>query len=193
MIFASIRHNLANLLRFSGRDSRASFWPYAITIFLLSMVVDLLLFVPIVSDMMTRTMAYAQAHPEGFPKAAAGQPQVLPPELMPDIGRMVGPMTAVSIATILLLAAAIVRRLHDRDKIGWWGALPLPFDAVAYFMGFAAARTMTVWPPKPSPLTAISSVNSLCWWVAIIVLIVMLVGEGTRGPNRFGEEPRGTA
>jgi uncharacterized membrane protein YhaH (DUF805 family) len=187
MLFASIRHNLANLFRFSGRDSRALFWPYAITVFLSSIVANILLFAPIMSDIMTRTMAYARAHPEGFPKAAPGQPPVLPPELIPDMRWMIGPATAVSIATILLLAAAVVRRLHDRDKSGWWGAMPLPFKAFAVVIGLAAARTMTGWPPRPSPLTAISSLNSLCWWAAMIVLIVMLVGEGANGLNRFGE------
>ena len=190
MILASLRHNLANLFRFSGRESRALFWPYAIAIFLLSVAAYIMLFVPIVMDMMTRTMAYAQAHPEGFPKTAPGQPPVLPPELLPDFSRMAIPSALVGIAAILLLAAAVVRRLHDRDKTGWWGALPLPFKAIALLIAPAAAKTMTTYPPTSSPLATLSSLNGLCSLVASIVLIVLLVGEPSRGPNRFGDGTR---
>ena len=187
MILTSIRHNLANLFRFSGRESRALFWPYAIAIFLLSVAAYIALFVPIVMDMMTRTMAYAQAHPEGLPKAAPGQPPVLPPELMPDFGRMAIPSMLVSLAAILLLAAAVVRRLHDRDKTGWWGALPLPFKAIGVALAPMVTKAMTTYPPTPSPLATLSSLNGLCSLVASIVVIVLLVGEPSRGPNRFGD------
>jgi len=188
MIFASIRHNLANLLRFSGRESRALFWPYAIAIFLLSIAAYILMFVPIMTDMMARTVAYAQAHPEGFPKSAPGQPPVLPPELMPDFSRMVIPSAMVGIAAIVLLASAVVRRLHDRDKSGWWGAMPLPFKMIGALMAPAVTKTMTAYPPTPSLLAALSSLNGLCSLVATIVLIVLLVGEPSRGPNRFGDD-----
>jgi uncharacterized membrane protein YhaH (DUF805 family) len=186
MIFTSVRHNLANLFRLSGRDSRALFWPYAIAIFLLTMVADILLFIPVMSDMMTRMMAYAQAHPEGMPKSATGQP-VLPPEMMPDMSRLVVPMTIVSVLYVLLLATAVVRRLHDRDVSGWWAALPLPFKILGLAIGTAAAKAMTTFPPRQSPLALVSSLNGLCALGTIIVLIVLLVGEGTKGPNRFGE------
>src|SRR5947209_12409581 len=143
MIFTSIRHNLANLFRFSGRESRALFWPYAIAVFLAAMAAGILLFIPVMTDMMTRIMDYARAHPEGLPRAAPGQPPVLPPELMPDMSMMAVPMLIVNVAMILLLAAAAVRRLHDRDKTGWWAALPLPFHIVAAVIGPAAAKAMT--------------------------------------------------
>lgn len=190
MILASIRHNLANLLRVSGRDSRALFWPYAIAIFLLSIAAYILLFVPVMMDMMTRIAAYAQAHPEGLPNGASGQPPVLPPELMPDLGRMAIPSAMVGIAAILLLGAAVVRRLHDRGKPGWWGALPLPFRIVGLLIGPAAAKTMTTYPPTPSPLVMLGSLNGLCSLVATIVLIVMLAGETLRGPNAPGDGTR---
>lgn len=32
-IFASLRHNLLGLARFSGRDARQTFWPFAIVVF----------------------------------------------------------------------------------------------------------------------------------------------------------------
>jgi uncharacterized membrane protein YhaH (DUF805 family) len=186
MIFTSIRHNLANLFRLSGRDSRALFWPYAITVFLVAVVADVLLFIPALSDMMTRMIAYAQAHPEGFPKSPTGQP-VLPPEMMPDMSRLAAPMAVVSLLYVLLLVAAVVRRLHDRDKSGWWGALPLPFRLLGFVIGPAAAKAMMSSAPGQSALVLVSSLNGLCALGAFIALVVLLVGEGTQGPNRFGE------
>jgi uncharacterized membrane protein YhaH (DUF805 family) len=190
MIFASIRHNLANLFRLSGRDSRASFWPYAIAVFLLSMAASILLIIPIMTDQMARTMAYVRDHPEGLPQPAPGQPQALPPELIPDMSRMIVPMEAVTIVAILLLAAAVARRLHDRGKSGWWGALPLPFQAIALVLAPKAMKAMTTLGAQASPFTLLSALNSLCTWAAIIFLIVLLAGEGTRGANRFGDAPR---
>jgi uncharacterized membrane protein YhaH (DUF805 family) len=186
MIFASIRYNLANLFRFSGRDGRGTFWPYAIAVFLTSMAVDILLFIPVMTDMMQRMMIYMRDHPEGFPQPAPGQIQALPPGLMPDMSRMFVPTTIVSVVSLLLLAAAVVRRLHDRDRTGWWGALPLPFQAVGLAVAPAMMKAMTAYPSRPLPLTIWTSLNSLCFWCAFIVLIVMLVGESTNGPNRFG-------
>ena len=191
MIFASIRHNLANLFRFSGRDSRALFWPYAITIFLLAILAGILLFIPVMTEMMTRAMDYARTHPGGLPRTAPGQPPVLPPELMPDMSAMIVPGLIVNLVAILLLAAAAVRRLHDCDRTGWWAALPLPFHVVAAVIGPAAAKgmtdAMTTYPPHRSPLMMLSSLNSACSLLALLVLVILLVAEGTKGPNRFGD------
>ena len=191
MILASIRYNLANLFRFSGRESRALFWPYAITVFLLSILAGILLFIPVMMDTMTRAMDYAQTHPGGIPQAAPGQPPVLPPELMPDMSRMIVPMLIVNLVCILLLAAAAVRRLHDTDRTGWWAALPLPFHAVAAAIGPAAAKAMQEammsHTRHSSTLMTLSSLNSALSLLALVALVILLVGEGTKGPNRFGD------
>jgi uncharacterized membrane protein YhaH (DUF805 family) len=186
-MFRSIGYNLARLARFSGRESRSLFWPYAITVFVLGMIVGLLLFVPVMMDMMTRTMAYVQAHPEGLPKPAPGQMQALPPELMPDIRPMILPGLIANAVTLLLYAAAAVRRLHDRDRSGWWAALPLPFQVVGALVAPSAVAAFTHPSGSPSPIAMLSSLNSLAYWAAFIFLIVLLAGEPTPGPNRFGD------
>ena len=186
-MFRSIGYNLARLARFSGRESRGLFWPYAITVFVLGMLASLLLFVPVMMDMMTRIAAYVQTHPEGLPKSAPGQPPVLPPELMPDMGAMLMPLAIVNLLSLLLYAAATVRRLHDRDRSGWWAALPLPFQLVGMLIGPQAMAAMMHPTGSPSPLAMLSSLNSLAYWAAFIFLIVLLAGEPTRGPNRFGD------
>lgn len=191
MIFKAIGENLTGLARPSGRAARGQFWPWAITVFLLAMAADILLFVPVMSDMMNRMFLYLRAHPEGFPQPAPGQPPALPPELMPDMAKMAIPTSVVTLIAILLLASAVVRRLHDRDKPGWWGALPLPFQAAAMAMSPFVLKNITVFPNPHPGLLLLSTLNSLAFWGAFIFLIVLLAGDGTRGPNRFGPDPRG--
>jgi uncharacterized membrane protein YhaH (DUF805 family) len=186
-MFRSIGHNLARLADFSGRESRALFWPYVVTVFFVATLAALLLMVPVMMDMMTRIVAYVQAHPEGLPQPAPGQPPVLPPELMPDMGAILAPMAIVGLASLLLYAAATVRRLHDCDRSGWWAALPLPFQAVAMAVGPQVLAAMMRPGAGSSSLVTLSSLNSLAYWAAFIFLIVILCGEPTRGPNRFGD------
>jgi len=186
-MFRSIGHNLARLAVFSGRESRSLYWPYVIAVFVLGMVAGLVLMVAPVMDMLVRTSEYLQSHPEGLPTPAPGQPGVLPPELMPDFGSMLVPMALVNLVSLLLYAAATVRRLHDREWSGWWAALPLPFQLIGMLVGRQAMAAMLHPDASPSPVVLLSSLNSLAHWAAFIFLVVILAGEPTPGPNRYGD------
>jgi uncharacterized membrane protein YhaH (DUF805 family) len=186
-MLASLRHNLARLFVFSGRETRRLFWPYAITVFVGGMIVNILLVVPVMMAAMRRTFTYLQQHPEGFPKTGPGQQPAFPPELMPDMAPAMGGMAIVGLLVLLLLAAAVVRRLHDRDRTGWWAALPVPFQVAGVFAAPAAYQAMVHPAATPSALLVASQLNTLAYWIAFIALIVMLVGESSRGSNRFGE------
>lgn len=58
--------------------------------------------------------------------------------------------------------AVTVRRLHDRDMSGWW------------YLGF-----IVCW--------FIPLVNFVAW----IAFLVLMLLDGTPGPNRYGEDPKG--
>ncbi|MBC7491651.1 MAG: DUF805 domain-containing protein [Novosphingobium sp.] len=64
-------------------------------------------------------------------------------------------------------AAVSVRRLHDRNLSGWWYAGVLVCNFAPY-------------------VRALSSIGGL-------VFLVIMCLEGTRGPNRFGPDPKGPA
>lgn len=66
-------------------------------------------------------------------------------------------------AVILVPGIAVtVRRLHDRDMSGWW------------YLGFVISWFI--------PLVGLFA------WIAFLVLMLL---DGTPGPNRYGEDPKG--
>jgi uncharacterized membrane protein YhaH (DUF805 family) len=70
--------------------------------------------------------------------------------------------------------AVTVRRLHDRDRSGWWAVL---FAPILYF-GF--------FPPQHGdPLAALLYPGL----IAMLAGLIMLVSAGTEGANRFGPDP----
>ena len=157
------------------------------------MVVHILLMVPVMVDMFVRIQEFALNNPDRLPQAAPGDVLAFPPGLMPDFGAVATPMAIVTLVMIALLFSAVVRRLHDRDRSGWWGALPLPFQMAGLAMAPAMFAQMTNMPQLDGRLFMASSLNSAFYWIAVIFLLVLLVGEGTRGPNRFGPDSRNQA
>ncbi|MFM5924818.1 MAG: DUF805 domain-containing protein [Novosphingobium sp.] len=65
------------------------------------------------------------------------------------------------LATFIPNIAVTIRRLHDRDMSGWW------------YLGFFVANFI--------PLVNI---------VAGLAFLVLMFLEGTKGPNRFGPDPK---
>lgn len=104
---------------------------------------------------------------------------------------MMVPSTIANIVFVLLLAAAVVRRLHDRDRTGLWGLLPLPFMIVGMANQDAAVAIATARRAL-SRIEMLMFMTTPLFWLSVIALIVILAGEGTKGPNRFGSEPSGS-
>jgi len=84
---------------------------------------------------------------------------------------------------ILLYAAAVVRRLHDRGKSGLWGLIPLPFTIYSSaqmprMFAFVGAGT------QPD-MTLFFSIflSNLFYIIALIWLIVLLAGQSESEPN----------
>ncbi|HEX5184179.1 MAG TPA: DUF805 domain-containing protein [Allosphingosinicella sp.] len=190
MIVASIRHNLANLLRFSGRESRALFWPYALVIVLLDFIAMWAAMIPQLADSVARSQRFVVEHPELVVRTGPGSVQFKGPhpELMPDLAFVGHVAAAIALIGLLLLAAAVARRLHDRCLHGWWGVLPLPFLGFGLVMMprvFTSIRIAHATPDVRLVMTIF--LNNLLYLAALAILVILLIGEGTRGPNRFGD------
>ena len=114
----SIRRGFASIFRFSGRDTRAEFWPYAIFLYFAATVATWLVMMPemmrMVQTMFQRAAERAAVESEPTPEEIDAMVR----DMMPNFEfLMMGSMVVHTVA-ILLLAAAVVRRLHDRDLPG---------------------------------------------------------------------------
>jgi uncharacterized membrane protein YhaH (DUF805 family) len=87
---------------------------------------------------------------------------------------------------VVLVAAAVTRRLHDRGMHGYWGLMPLPFMA----FGLAAMpKIFATWPYNPNfTLFILLFLNNLFSFAALILLIVLLAQRSSARANRFGPE-----
>lgn len=194
----SVRHCLGNLTNFSGRDRPRIFWPYMGLVIGLNAIVSILAAVPMALDMFERIRRFAEEHPkdalvESWPGHYEVRIQGFHPELFPDLRLFMLPMAVALLVTVVLAAAAIARRLHDRGRSGWWGLLPLPFTLFGMammpilFEGWLAAAGSNQ-PPNPG-LFLLLMANNLLHLGALAFLVVQLVSSGTPGPNRYGPDP----
>jgi uncharacterized membrane protein YhaH (DUF805 family) len=95
-----------------------------------------------------------------------------------------GGLTLITVLTGIVWLGLIIptlavgaRRLHDIDRSGWWlliGYGPWLLGIVLSFTGSGL-------------LTGLLSFLSL---IGFVVLLVFSVLDGTRGPNRFGPDPK---
>ncbi len=190
----SFRYNLTRLATFSGRESRGQFWPYAIALFLGAMALSYLAFIPAMVDMLTRLGRFVEENPgRSLIEPQQGKPPgTLPQELMPDMTSYLQISILINALFVLLIAAAAVRRLHDRDRSGLWALLPLPFWMAAWAMSLSMDPGAMFSPtPEDARLYQLSMLNSLPVWGMLIWLIVLLAGEGTKGENRYGPDSAG--
>jgi len=82
------------------------------------------------------------------------------------------------IALILIpMPALIVRRFHDQGRSGWWAILAMLGWAGVAAMSHIFPSGLAVW-------------LTLVILAAILILLVLMLGPGTAGANRFGPDPR---
>lgn len=178
------------LFEFSGREDRSSFWPYAAAVFGISTVLSMLAVMPSMFAVMRSIQDYARSHPENVTVTQGPghySVQVHGGDFQPDLGPMFWMMGLSFLVAVFLYAAAVVRRLHDTGRSGWWGMIPLPFIAfslIAASQMFAAADLENEnWPT----LFFAFFFSNMFYLIALIILIVLLASKSTEGPNRFGQ------
>jgi uncharacterized membrane protein YhaH (DUF805 family) len=95
----------------------------------------------------------------------------------------------VSLALIIPALAVGVRRLHDTNRTGWWILAPIVGYVLMVVGGVMAASS----PDNPGPGGILAMVGMIMVIVLGLVLLVFLFLEGTRGPNKYGPDPKGEA
>ena len=190
-IRSSLRHNLSRLSDFSGRDSRELFWPWAIILFLVEQAVSLMLtMVPLYRVFTQALPALAEASRSPAPEAATDAAmQQMMATIFASLGALWIPSVILHLAIVALLAAAVVRRLHDVGRKGWWGLLPLPFLAGS-LAATPVVMNMFMSGRPPTGAEMLVFLPGCLLWIVVIALVVLLAKPGQEGPNRFGAASR---
>ena len=104
--------------------------------------------------------------------------------VIPILGIIVGFLGFfVSIALWWLTLMASIRRLHDKDKSGFF--LLLPTGALLLIL----VMSMIVVSTRSETLATITYITFILPFAASIYLLVLFVTRGTIGQNRFGQDP----
>jgi uncharacterized membrane protein YhaH (DUF805 family) len=99
-------------------------------------------------------------------------------------------MSLVGLFNLWINLALIAKRLHDRDRTGWWLAVQFVAIAVAVLL---AVLTLSLPKDQRQPLESLAVLVV----IAVFTLVLWLFGEigflrGRPGPNRFGPDPLAT-
>ena len=196
--FRKLGAGLAGILNFNGRMALHDFWPYAITVVLVLYGLGSAFGIWLQLEFSNR-LGMGGWFDEAYGSELAEQRAEQALALMKDIFRFFMPYAAISLALhIIPLSAAIVRRLHDTGRTGWWALIPLPFSAYGiYLMGNAFSRfpeLMATRPADPVIFAVVLEIFvaigvSLLWIAAVIVLIILLCGRSSPKGDRFGPPP----
>lgn len=194
MLFRSIQHSLARLVQFSGRDSRSQFWLYVASVMGLAMVV----WMGVMLRAIAATRQFALEHPdksriEAGPGHYSVSIQGRAPELVSPFLEAFDWLKVIAAVMILLLASAVVRRLHDSGRSGLWALLPIPFLAVGMVLIPRQVEQGLRGAEGDPGLFVLLFLNNLVYLLTVGLLIFLLAREGTTGPNRFGPPPMNEA
>jgi uncharacterized membrane protein YhaH (DUF805 family) len=189
----SIRHGFTSLTRFSGRDPAGRFWPYVGAVIALFFAAAAATMAPIMSGTFARMQAFAAEHPDQAtvtegPGSYSIQIQGNHPKLMPDMTPFFTVMQVGCALAVLLLAAAVTRRLHDRGRRGWWGLPPLVFltGGLTLFPRLFQSTVRGEMTPETMKLFGLVMANNLLYLGSLVVLIILLAGASQPKANRFG-------
>jgi len=102
----------------------------------------------------------------------------------------------IIIGSFISYLAVTIKRLHDRDKSGWWLLIFIGLPVV--LVGVSGAMTMVAFMNSSGDITDIPEMNPI---IAIVYLIGAAIGlwsfvelfclRGTVGPNKYGPDPLG--
>lgn len=195
MMISFLLSQIKRVLQFSGREKRQPFWLWVAVVMGAQMVAGIALIAPIMVQTIMRIERFASQHPDQItrtygPGSYSVQIHGYHPEIMPDFGAFAFAIGLVALMTVVLLAAAIVRRLHDSNQTGLWGMLPLPF-LIAGLVLFPSLIPDTSREAAPNMGLFVGLFfNNLVYLIMIGILVFKLVRPGTPGDNRFGPLPQ---
>lgn len=199
-MFEAIKHGLGNLLNFTGRDARQAFWYYVLFVWLVTTGISLIVNVPLMLEAgMSGFREGMAAGRSGDPAAVQAVTEASIARSMMDIASSTMWVKSVSaVLTVLLIGAALVRRLHDSEMSGWWALVPGSMQIANLFIAPIMMRRMIETMSRmqtADPMAGMRSMQSsmsgasVLGLVAILIVVALGIRQSTPGPNRYGEAP----
>lgn len=152
--------------------------------FVIIMAAGMTIFVPLMTHAMHEMQQFAAQHPDqAVITSGPGHYSISVhgnhPVFMPA-GSIATYLAVTFGLAILLYAAAVVRRLHDRGKTGYWGLMPLPF--ILYSSIQMPKMFASVGSGIEPNLTLLFSIffSNLLYIVTLIWLIMILAGPSEK-------------
>ena len=188
----SVKYALRNLLTFSGRDNRPTFWWYFLAVYLLTVAISMVVAVPMTIGMIADGVSAAQA---------TGGSEAAEAAMQDSMARFMRTTIWLSVITsllmMLLIATSFVRRLHDAGLTGWIALVPAAINVVmmARMPGQVDTMLAAMKAGAKSPLTASfgtvpgSELQMLLGWLPTLMVVGLALLPSSDGANRFGEEP----
>ncbi|MGP1356540.1 MAG: DUF805 domain-containing protein [Roseicyclus sp.] len=174
-MFRAVGSVYANMFNFSGRARRAEYWWYALFVFILGVVAQVVM----VRWLSSNTDVLALANNPRAVQSLLKQDDVRQVVIYSTVGQV--------ILVYIPYLAVTVRRLHDTGRSGWWMFKPFLLAFVlAFVMTFLAASAGGA-NGAPSPALMLMAVTLPM--LAYIWFIVVLCLPSDRGNNRFGPDP----
>lgn len=93
----------------------------------------------------------------------------------------------VSLALLIPGIAVTVRRLHDTNRTGWWFLAPV----LGYVIMLVGTAMVASSPENPGLGGIVMMVGGIAALGLAVTLLVFMLLEGTKGPNKYGEDPKG--
>lgn len=191
-MLGAIKHGLGNLFNFNGRDARQTFWFFVLFVYVVLTAISILAMIPSMVNMFSAI----------FEAASSGAPPETLDGFMPAfMGEMMQTTLWIGIGsgvlTMLLLAASLVRRLHDSGMSGWWALAPGAIQVVGLaMMPSQIDQIMEIMKnmdaaevQNPAAMMQAQGLAGLIGWLAIGLLIWFGVRGSTDGPNAYGDAP----
>lgn len=187
----SILRDFTRLAQFGGREGRAEFWAFAIACLSIGFAIGAVIVMPAMSAAFSEMQRFAVEHPDQAtivtsPTSYEIQIEGSHPELLPDVDVVVAGAGMFGGLAIVLLAAAVARRLHDCGRSSLWGLLPLPFIGTALLLSPKLWASFEVGGEPDLRLFFALFANNILYLGSLGLLGVLLAGQGQAGDNRFG-------
>jgi uncharacterized membrane protein YhaH (DUF805 family) len=162
---------------FSGRSRRMEFWMWQLFKFLVSCVLWILFIAMFGSALFSGD----------------------PGQMVAAMGSIVlvwGILMLFALAILVPDIAVAVRRLHDINRTGWWILAPVAPYLVGW-MALGASLGSSMAGGGKDPAAAFAGPGGIVFLVAMLVAVALAITllvfyflEGTRGPNKYGPDPK---